>query len=116
MEPAPCSCPAAVLEATRLEEEEQWRVESMDLNEQEDRISGIYMEQGMQELFWGEDDAQNIPKTYQEAHYQEGAEGQALPAQAEDPQGAARLLLQLCPAEEGRQGHGEPDLPRQRRC
>ena len=61
--PAPCSCTASVLEATRLEEEEQLRFESMDLNEQEDRISEIYMEQGMQELFWGEDDAQNIPKT-----------------------------------------------------
>ncbi len=46
-----------------MEEEELLRFELMDLDEQEDRNSEIYMEQGMQELFWAEDHAQNIPKT-----------------------------------------------------
>ena len=60
--PAPCSCAASVLEATRLDEEERERFEAMTESERADHLSEVYMEQGLQDLFWGEDDAKRTPK------------------------------------------------------
>ncbi len=61
--PAPCSCSATVLEASRKQEEERERFEQLSLSDQEDRLSEMRMEAGLQDLLWAQDDAMSVPKT-----------------------------------------------------
>ena len=61
--PAPCSCAASVLEATRRSEEEREWFDGLSQSDQEDVLSERYMEGGLQDLLWGQDDAMNVPKT-----------------------------------------------------
>ncbi len=60
---APCSCPAAVLEATRREEEEQEQLKNLSQAGWETMLSDMYMEGGVQDLLWTEDDANKVPKS-----------------------------------------------------
>lgn len=59
----PCSCPPEVLENTRKEEAELQWFSSLSDDAKDDYLSELRMEEGLQDLYWAQDDYRGVPKS-----------------------------------------------------